>query len=357
MTGFLDKLIDWKEFELFVRDLYSSSDEVLVEHNVTKMGKSNATRQIDVHVTHKSKLHSYTTLIECKSWKHRVDRARIDVMAASMDDLNASKGVIFTTKGYQEGAVEYARFKNIDIFIVRDLTDEEWGKPGKKIEFFMHFINSSIQDIRVQNASLLPTTDEFPENLKVNIVIKKDFVDESLFLHSKKNGSKSRNITDMLLDIKNDIASSIGKQVGLLRPSENGEKPQLCFKTDVLLDFENSEFKQLRYPFGVVNLGIIQFSVLTSIDEDKFEFDRTADLDFALIVENYITKQKNFVSKRKNFTTLNVSEQVKEKTEQDGETLENGSILKVYFDPYVPFELKPETAVSKTNDLILRINK
>lgn len=357
MTSFLDKLIDWKEFELFVRDLYVGSDEVIVEHNVTKTGKSNATRQIDVHVTHQSKLHSYITLIECKSWKHRVDRARIDVMAASMDDLNASKGVIFTTKGYQEGAVEYAKFKNIDIFIVRDLTEEEWGKPGKRIEFFIQYINTSIQNIRVQNASLLPTVDEFPSDMKVEIIIKKDFVDESLFLYSKKNGQKHKNIVEILLNIKNDIANSLGSQVGLLTSDAGDEKPQIGFTTDVLLDFENSEFKQFRYPFGVVNLGLIQFTVITSIDQDKFEFDRAANLDFALIVENYITKQKNFVAKRKTFSKLDVSEQIKEKTEQSGEALENGSILKVYFDPYVAFEMKPETIVDKTNDLVLRLNK
>lgn len=357
MTGFLDKLIDWKEFELFVRDLYIDSDEVLVEHNVTKTGKSNATRQIDVYVTHKSKLHSYTTLIECKSWKHRVDRARIDVMAASIDDLNASKGVIFTTKGYQEGAIEYAKFKNIDIFVVRDLTDAEWGKPGKHIEFFIQYINTNIEDIKVANASLLPIVDEFPNDLKVRIIIKKDFIDENLFLYSKKDGQRNKNIVEILLSIKNDIANSIGSQLGVLTSDAGDVKPQLGFKTDVLLDFENSEFKQFRYPFGVVNLGIIQFSVMTSVDQDKFEFDRATNLDFALIVENYITKQKNFVIKRKAFSKLDVSEQIKDKTEQAGEALENGSILKIYFDPYVSFEMKPETTVNKTNDLILKLNK
>lgn len=357
MTGFLDKLIDWKEFELFVRDLYIGSDEVTVEHDVTKTGKSNATRQIDVYVTHKSSLHIYTTLIECKSWKHRVDRSRIDIMAASMDDLNASKGVIFTTRGYQEGAIEYAKFKNIDIFVVRDLTEDEWGKPGKNIEFYLQFINTSLEQIKVGNASMIPITDEFPSDLKVEIRIKKDFVDESHFLYSKKNGQKYKNIVDILLDIKNDVANSIGSQVGVLAADLNNDKPQIGFKTNVLLDFENSEFKQFRYPFGVVNLGVIEFNILTSIDQEKFEFDRTANLDFALIVENYITKQKNFLSKRKNFTSLDVSEEIKDKVEQSGETLENGSILKVYFDPYVSFEMKPETQVHTTKDLVLKLNK
>jgi len=114
-SGFLYKLFDWKNFELFVKDLYSSDGNVLVEHNVTETGKSGATRQIDVKVTQTTTLHTYKTIIECKFWKKAVERSTVDIVAASIEDLNASKGVIFTTKGYQQGAETYAKSKNIDI--------------------------------------------------------------------------------------------------------------------------------------------------------------------------------------------------------------------------------------------------
>lgn len=41
------------------------------------------------------------------------------------EDLNASKGVIFITVGYEAGAEKYAKSKNIDIFVIKDLTQEE----------------------------------------------------------------------------------------------------------------------------------------------------------------------------------------------------------------------------------------
>lgn len=58
INGFFGKLINWKEFELFVADLYKGSDDIQVKHNVTEIGKSDAKRQIDVLVLQKINLHT-----------------------------------------------------------------------------------------------------------------------------------------------------------------------------------------------------------------------------------------------------------------------------------------------------------
>ena len=68
-----------------------------------------------------------------------MDGDRVDVLAAKIEDLNASKGVIITTIGYEKGAELYAKHKNIDIFVVRELTEEEWGSPGRIIEIVLQF--------------------------------------------------------------------------------------------------------------------------------------------------------------------------------------------------------------------------
>src|SRR5689334_4758957 len=106
---FLDQLVDWRDFETFVRDLYAEDTNLTVEHDVTLRGKSGAARQIDVLFRHKAGGHTYLTLVECKRWKEPVSRDRIDVLVAAIKDLNASKGVLFTTSGYEAGAEAYAR--------------------------------------------------------------------------------------------------------------------------------------------------------------------------------------------------------------------------------------------------------
>src|SRR2546430_1980857 len=94
---FLDQLVDWRDFETFVRDLYELDAELRVQHDVTLEGKSGARRQVDVLITHTKGGSTYSTVVECKRWRDPIDRQRIDVLAASVDDLRASKGVMFTT--------------------------------------------------------------------------------------------------------------------------------------------------------------------------------------------------------------------------------------------------------------------
>src|SRR4051812_23376572 len=108
---FIDQLVDWRAFESFVRDLYAEDPDLEVEHDVMLTGRSGARRQIDVKFTHQAGGHTYETLVECKHWKKKVDRQRVDVLAASIEDLGAAKGVMFTTVGYEPGAEDYARQK------------------------------------------------------------------------------------------------------------------------------------------------------------------------------------------------------------------------------------------------------
>jgi hypothetical protein len=84
---FLDQLIDWRDFEEFVRELYAGEDDVLAERDVTETGASGARRQIDVKLTKLGAGEPEVTIVECKRWKSKVDRQRVDVLAASVEDL------------------------------------------------------------------------------------------------------------------------------------------------------------------------------------------------------------------------------------------------------------------------------
>ena len=62
--AFLDQLVDWQDFEQFVRDLYAQDADLTVEHDVTREGRSGARRQIDVMFAHRADGMTYTTLVE-----------------------------------------------------------------------------------------------------------------------------------------------------------------------------------------------------------------------------------------------------------------------------------------------------
>jgi hypothetical protein len=170
---FLDQLVDWRRFEDFVREVHDLDPNVVAKRNVTEVGRSGAKRQIDVKLTQVIGDETQVTLIECKRWKEKVDRQRVDVLVASVEDLDAAHGVMFTTSGYEPGAEAYAKHKGVEIFVVRDLTDEEWGRPGRLVWFDVHYYAGTPQNLDFGPGELLAFGKEPPENMELNLVIGK----------------------------------------------------------------------------------------------------------------------------------------------------------------------------------------
>ncbi len=357
-SKFLDKLIDWKDFELFVRELYETDNNLIVEHNVTEIGKSGAKRQIDVKITQRTKLHTYVTLVECKRWKDKVDRACVDILAASIEDLNASKGVIFTTEGYEKGAIGYAKAKNIDIFVVRDLTPEEWGLPGKVIHFYMHLYSGRMNQFNMSNCKMIPLMERYPSKINLNILIQKEQqFEEGLYLYSIKNGEKGLHLISLLLDFRIKTMRMISNSITVLENGKDGAT--LVVLSDVEIDFSGYPFRQLKYPFGIVELDKLEFKFLTHVSQTTFHFDRGERYDFALVVENYISKQRNVVSKTIDDSNIELSEQLKEKLLDEkisrGDILTNNSILKVFTEAWVDVKLTVEEKVVTTQKIKFKL--
>lgn len=140
LQGLSRLVADWGGFEKLIAQLNETGD-VVVEHDVTLIGRSGAPRQIDVLVRHRKGLYEHLIIVECKYWKHNVGRLHIDALVAAVQDLNASKGVLFSAVGFESGAIIQAKHNGIELFKVREPTDEEWGSPGRHIDFFVTYVS------------------------------------------------------------------------------------------------------------------------------------------------------------------------------------------------------------------------
>ncbi len=344
---FLNKIIDWKEFEKFVAELYKDDGDVTVEHNVTLKGKSGADRQIDVLITRRTKLHSYQTMVECKYWKNRVERSVVDIVYAGMDDLNISKGVIFTTTGYEAGAVEYAKAKNIDIFLVRDLTPEEWGLPGQVIEFYLHLVTGTIESMTFPSAIGIPVVENYPTNYNLTIELSKDTTfSEDYQLFSVKDGKKGENLLQYILLARSKLLSYLTKDYFKLN---DGNDCTIVITAPVILDFSKFEYRQLRNQYGAINLSKISFNIKVYLSQSSIKIDRAEKYNIALCIQNYMENQVNLVYQEKGQEGLILTDNIYDKivnivTSNDNETLKNGSIIKVMSEYWV----KPNVEENKT---------
>lgn len=150
-----DLVRDWGGFEELVADLHRTGN-VTVQRDVTLTGQSGAPRQIDVLITHREGLYDHKILVECKHWNRPIERLHIDAMATAIRDLGASKGVFFTTKGFQSGALHMAQSNSVDLYRVREPTEDEWGAPGRVVDLYFQFVCKAVSNFQFEYVTSTP---------------------------------------------------------------------------------------------------------------------------------------------------------------------------------------------------------
>lgn len=79
-------------------------------------------RTIKIDVSFELKLNAFTILclVECKWYNHKVDVSEVEEFRTKIDDIGAHKGLMFTTEGYQDGAIKVARAYGISLARLSD---------------------------------------------------------------------------------------------------------------------------------------------------------------------------------------------------------------------------------------------
>jgi hypothetical protein len=333
---FIDRLIDWKDFERFVHDMYAEDDRLKVEHNVTVTGKSGARRQIDVRFTHHVKDHTYITVAECKRWKEPVTRERIDILDATIEDTDAAKGVMFTTSGYETGAQQYAQAKNIDLFLVRDLTDQEWGLPGRVVWMHLQVYTAELHDLKPE-AVLFAALSDPPAELSLDLRIRPDGrQDPALTLHDITDASAGPNLLAVLHQARHAALTGLAPQLGLL---DDGADATRSFIIPLQIELGGAKHRDLRQPLGIVRLERLHADLHVFVSQSRLEVDRGGQLDLALAVENYLTRKRSVVTRPAAGGALTVGELPESQAPgPDDDVLENGSLFQIFTEPWVTFD-------------------
>lgn len=333
-SGFMHKYYDWAAFEIFIKELYEEDGNVVVERDVTEMDRYGARRQTDVKITHRARFSTFITLVECKRWKDPISRDRVDVLASSIEALGANKGAIFTTTGFEAGAIAYAKGKGIDLFLVRDLTAVEWGLPGREIVLHLH-VNSAIFANIKFDALAIPLIKKPPTSLQIHASLSKEMaLDPDLDLFSIETGQRGPNLVGILADAHEAILHHLGKSVGVL---ENGEDMILEILAPCEIDLSQTDFRQLRLDSAAVEVNKIGFSLRAHIHQTTIKIDRGIDLDFALMIESHVSDQRMAAHRKINSAEISfeVTDISLDKRAPNEDIFINGSLARVQCSPYV----------------------
>ena len=121
------------EYEIFVKEIYERLNSVdgltnaKIRHDVVLISATGTEHQIDVYWTFEIGGIHYKVAVECKDYKNSVSIDKIRAFHDTLEDLGGVKGVFATTKGFQKGALEYAKKCGIEPVIIRKPSDEDWN--------------------------------------------------------------------------------------------------------------------------------------------------------------------------------------------------------------------------------------
>ena len=316
---------DWGGFEKLVAEL-NQTGNVSVAHDVTLIGKSGAPRQTDVVIRHTQGLIEHLVIVDCKHWKQRVGRLHVDALATAVRDLSASRGVLFSVVGFESGAITLAKAEGIDLFTVRELTDNEWGLPGRYVDFFIACISKSIRNPTFPGATAYSVGPAVHLNLRFG-------PDDT---STKTPIEPYPGLSDATFEsLMEGIAAQVAQQVWKPEKLFDGLPGQRSFWKHADVAFNGPVV--VPQGFGKVFISKMSFDIGVRIHQSRFQMDRGARYVFALAVEDCVRGVTRSAARSKD-EPFTVVSPVRVEERQDEEPMRNGSILVVMLKGFFDFD-------------------
>ena len=322
---------DWGGFEQLVASL-NETGNVSVEHNVTLVGKSGAPRQVDVLLRHKQGLYEHLVIVECKWLATPVERLHIDALATTVRELGASRGVIFSRKGFQSGALAQAKHENIDLFQVRDLTHEEWGLPGRVIDLFLQFVQISIGNPDLVAPVFISKSPEIPQ-VAFNLGFGPDGPTSKTPLLNSEQKISSDSLEMKIFEASQRVLKQTILDVGVFN---GGEKRTFYMSRPVNLQSENRFM--VPQDNGVLAFEKMTFDLGIRIDQSRITIDRAEKLSFAVAIENCVTQTVTAAYREKDAVATNLSHIMLSKVTERDDAVENGTIIRIFMKGMFSFD-------------------
>jgi restriction system protein len=113
-----------EDYEKAVAEMLRASEHGLAEFDVTHrkvLQGQDGDYEIDVLARFKALGGDFKVLIECKHHRSPVKRDVVQVLKDRLHSTGSQKGMIFSTSGFQKGAIEYSSPQS-----------ERYGQPGRR---------------------------------------------------------------------------------------------------------------------------------------------------------------------------------------------------------------------------------
>jgi hypothetical protein len=235
------------------------------------------------------------------------------------------------------------------------LLNEDWGNPGRNIQLYLNIVGGQMSKAHFPNAQAMLIVEDQPDDMNLEINLSQENLDDKAFLlYSAKNGDIGPNLTKILSEVHSTITQNINSIVG---QKNEFLDHKLLVKSDVNISLSGFEFRQLRNKFAAVNLSEMTINFVTQISRSELNIDRAESLDYALVVQNYVSEQAHYVSKKSESGEILVSAYKNETSTpvDPNDVFVNGSTMNCFLGPWVGVDINASTRIAESSPIHLKI--
>jgi hypothetical protein len=125
-------------------------NNIIVEHNVNKLGKSGCEHQIDVYWEFTVGGVTQKVAIECKNYSSVVSIGKVRDFFGVLNDVGNITGIFVTKIGYQSGARKYADYYGISLKEIRYPNQEDWKGKLKTLQVDVHILPRNVKKCNIE---------------------------------------------------------------------------------------------------------------------------------------------------------------------------------------------------------------
>lgn len=342
-------------FDRFTRELAISNPDLSVACHVAREGKSGRKYAFDVVATPKAG--DLPVVVDCRRAEQTIGTRDLVELHEAMTDVGASRAGVFFT-GAPDASIEAeARSRRIELFPLVDLPADRLMGTKKTYRAQALSWIGNYRALEFGEIALIPLVKQIPDKP----VLQTEFEsfqrgNDRLHLHSIMTGQPGDHLMTLMQNKQMEILQFFKGDPGFRSQVRFDRK--LAVESPIRFDFSDYEFRQLRLPYGTINLKTIEGRFYTFVigQEEDYSTDAFALLPAA--VKQYISPRKpqmvwHDTQARVHDGYMQVGP-VLEEAIVAGDAVNDVVALEFFFPPWVNYKMDGKEFKTATNKIVIK---
>lgn len=312
-------ITDWGGFEQLIADVHAMPG-FTVERDVELPAKEGGTYRVDVVLRWRQGIYDVVMICECKWWTRPVERSVITHLRHVREQVGANKAACFTSVGFQSGAEDVARAHDIDLFRVRQRSDDEWGAPGPVVSILMQTFQPAISPMTFPGALVLSGPASAPTTL-----------DPRDILIKRADGTPAGTLEDTCDQLRSKAYEHRHRG-----PMGGGTDGVYYHAVNLAARFDGGS-RIVELGPQTLRVDGCACEIVFRIQQNEITVDRRANFDHSLVLEDFV-RGISWAASRRSGSDAEIGPLVVEVPDPSRPVVQNGQLLQILVRGFGDYE-------------------